>query len=120
MINFFGIVVSFLALLYIFAQQQKKGGAQKNGAGPELQKVRKQLAEPLAAAPLKMGKKASKHIYQPQEKLVVQYSASLAMPAREEHIQRKFSRGHLSLNRLKNRRDLLIYQEIMDKPKSLR
>lgn len=43
------------------------------------------------------------------------------LPHHEGEDQRRGpSRGKLAINRLANRRDLLIYQEIIDKPKSMR
>lgn len=156
--EYLGIIISFLALLYLYFKQQSFARHQQEHVRPiseeELKeddalqefmnamKKREQQEQAVrhAPPPPKPAKNKWKHAKSPLEEYRLTSSietrkvkSSLedrklkpsvgerVVPHYEvEKEEEQPSRAELAVRRLDRRRDLLIYQEIMDKPKSMR
>jgi hypothetical protein len=164
MVEVIGLVISFLALLYLFMMQnrpvqrkerpfsdQDERVAEEDPFKEWMKAIEKKVTRREAPPPSKIKKQKKKPPPLPleEDQIVSQIeSRHLKSALEERHIQSRFndheklpkhasalsishhlaeeesvialSRGQQAIQRLAKRRDLIIYQEIVNKPKSLR
>jgi hypothetical protein len=148
MVEVIGFIISLLALIYIFVKQSMppKRRAEPSIEQEEeemedplkdfLRSIERESAarevvpqrKPPPPPKKKKEQKRTQHLSLEERRLASQLeSRRLKSSLEERHLYKKeeekppeSSRAQLAIQRLANRQDMLIYQEIMDKPKSLR
>jgi len=126
MVEVIGCVISLLALLYLFLNENRPPLEQQVPLPPKISKrsyaeerrVKNKAEKELSEQRIKDHPLRS--IVKPPPPPVCNLPSSSSLLRLEEHEKIAPSKVQVMVQRLNRRRDMLVYQEIIDKPKSMR